>query len=240
MTEPKPSRLDLDLHVLDAASPDLQARVAADPGLSARVAELRAEDAAFLTRYPSLDALGRAARPSRPRWWAGASVLAVAAAAVLLFTVVPKSPGVRAKGDTAVRLAVTRGAGPAVPFLGEALRSGDTLVVRYTTAHPHLLVVAAEASGAVSPWLAGPDGRSVRVEPGVERTLPMGLELDDAPGPERVFVVVSAEPLVAADVAADIRRRLAGRNEAARADLDPGDLSSWGDVSSWLITKEVP
>jgi hypothetical protein len=240
MTDPdRPSPLGLERARLSGEPLD-------DPAARAQVDALRADDAAFLARYPDSAALSRAARP-RPRafgWMGGLAGLAIAA--VLLMprgegdapTSAARSAtsGVRAKGDSAVRLYVLRGE-VAVPFEGRAA-AGDILVIRHRTERRFMLVMGLGEQGA-SAWLAA-NGRSVRIRDGEDHTAETGVRLDDAPGPERIFVVLSDAPLEAAVVAERIERGLVEATEAERGRLDPGPLGLGADVQSWLLDKGGP
>lgn len=222
------SRLELDRALL-GETPE-------DPELTARLAALRDEDLAFLAAYPTQEALARATRQPRRAPLFAAVGLAVAAAAGFVVGPSLRPQEVRAKGDDAVTLFVQRG-GVAEPFTGQAVRARDTLVFRYSTHRGFMLVMGLSAAHA-EPWIAR-EGRSVGVEPGQARAAPFGVQLDEAPEPERVVVLLSQAPLDATEVARALEAGLKAAPPDARAALDPGPLELEAHVTSWLLTKEL-
>ena len=155
----------------------------------ARLQAQEAHRAAFVAA-PVPDAI-RALRPKARRpWWqlAGLPALAVAAAALLFVALPDGGDGVRLKGgggDVEV-LVQSGGAGDAhVWASGEALRAGDRVQVR---------VPPGPWSHA---WLS--DGRELiadfEVSRGRATLAPFSLELDGAPGDERLVLILSEDPL---------------------------------------------
>jgi hypothetical protein len=144
----------------------------------------------------------------RPRFWRwalpGAAVAAAAAVLVLWLTPARNAPD----GDIA-----TKGAAPPLTLVAAhegvhitvedgntALRAGDS--VRFIL-HPQGLPYALVASvdGAGHPMLYHPFGGSESAAVSAPRVeVPGSITLDDSPGPERVFVLLSRQPLRAADV----------------------------------------
>lgn len=156
-----------------------------------------------------------AVAPPRPTFWSArwrAPSIIGAAAVVGLFAVIQvRRPDARtnaesyvgAKGDVAIQLAGRRG-GRVFLFDGEtAAQPGDELelTVRGAAGSPYVLVGSVDGTGRFSPFYpASLDGRSLELPPG-GRPLEPPVQLDDAPGPERIVIVLSSAPLPARDVA---------------------------------------
>src|SRR5262249_40617445 len=70
---------------------------------------------------------------------------------------------------------------------------------------PYLLVCSVDGAGKASVYFpfGGSESGTIELRNRVE--LPGSVILDDAPGPERVFALFSAKPLVAADALAALR-----------------------------------
>lgn len=197
-----PSDLALDrlnLGLLDGArAAEVEGHLAGCEACAARFARITEGFDAF----PALDerrALA-AARPTgdrRPPWLAIVALLG-AAAAVALFTLRPTpapddDPGVRSKGSAALRIfrrpAGTEGPGTEV-ISGSRFAAGDAL--RFAVDLPRagaIAIYGRERGGA--PYLAWPrDGRDPVRAAGDLQVLPGGsARLDDAPGPETLYLV---------------------------------------------------
>ncbi|HVT08360.1 MAG TPA: hypothetical protein VHO67_12955 [Polyangia bacterium] len=154
-----------------------------------------------------------AARPRR-RWTLGGArwrvpAIVGAMAVVGLFAVVRLRQGdggdvasyVGAKGDVAIQLAGRR-AGRVFLFEGETTaQPGDELELTVRGASRYVLVGSVDGTGRFSPFYpASLEGRSLAL-PADGRPLEPPVQLDDAPGPERIVVVLSRAPLAARDVA---------------------------------------
>jgi hypothetical protein len=198
---------------------------------AARVAEFEAELAApTWTRIAEI----RSARPRRVPPWLLLTALGAAAASFVLFV----GPGHRTaptgptpKGSALVEIVCRRGARTFVIGPGDAVAPGDALrflpLPIWSEAH-YIQVGSVDGTGNYAPFYPpADDGLSVALPaPGVP--LEGSIRLDDAPGPERLLVVLSVAPLSARDVA---RTALA---HAAAA--DPIDRIGAAKVATaWIV-----
>jgi hypothetical protein len=174
----------------------------------------------------------------RPRAWKLPAFLASTAAAAGLTAVLiamagpAGGPDVRVKGQAAVEI-LGRRQGHVFSFEpGIAARPGDELQISVRAARPderHVLVGSVDGTGRFSPFYPSAlEGRSLPI-PGGGQPLAPPIVLDDGPGPERILVVLSAEPLSA--------REVAGLAERAAAS-GGGDLAIPGVARAtvrWLV-----
>jgi hypothetical protein len=253
----------LERHLLGELTPEQARRVQeclGEPELERRLAELRSDDQQVLAQLPATAVAAEVARragatAARRHRAVGraplAALAAAAAAAVLLLLLRPaslqRSPagdrqagavveGVRAKG--APRLAVFRRTGTGSESLapGAQVRAGDLLQLSITPAgFGHAVVVSVDGGGAVTLHHPRNAGQSTALPPGTALTLPESYELDDAPGFERFFLVVSREP-IAVDVVLRAARTLAAGAPGASAPLA---LPAGWQQSSFLLRKGV-
>ena len=115
--------------------------------------------------------------------------------------------GLRSKGASLVELAVTRGARAFPLDEGVPLNEGDVLVLRYTTQQPYLLLLSLEGSGKVNVYLTDPSRQqSMRVHPGRNVHLKLGVQLDAYVGRERI-ALLSGKPLDVDTVRQTIQER---------------------------------
>jgi hypothetical protein len=187
----------------------------------------------------------RAALDARRRWrlaWPAALALAGGMAALALVAR-PNPPGpaapapyIGAKGRAAPAQIVARRDGRTfvVGVGGEPVAPGDQLVFRPLPVWPDarfIQIGSVDGTGAYTSFYppASPAGgaRSVPL-PASGRALDGGIVLDDAPGPERLFVVLSAAPLAEADV------RAAALADGARGGV-PGQIAGTPVVSAWIV-----
>jgi hypothetical protein len=136
-----------------------------------------------------------------------AAALALAATLVLLIRS-PDGSGTRTKGGTAsLGFFVKRGDRVERGADRESVRPGDVLRFTVSTARPlHVAVLGLDARGVASVYYP-PAGTSRTVGPGRDMALDVGVELDDAPGEERLYGLFCESP-------ADVN---AARSELARA-----------------------
>ncbi|HEX2657649.1 MAG TPA: hypothetical protein VHU40_05230 [Polyangia bacterium] len=169
----------------------------------------RFDDALAAPLWNRVDAGRRRAR----RWSWGVLAPALAAAALAIVLVArPGQPYRATKGDLTVEIAARRaGAVFAVEGATE-VKAGDELqfIVRAGgAAERYVLIGSVDGTGQFSPFYpASLDGRSVAVPTGGAPLAPP-VVLDDAPGPERVVVVLSDRPLDARALAPLIQQRAA-------------------------------
>jgi hypothetical protein len=150
----------------------------------------------------------------RRRWWLGLGAPALAAAALAVVLVARPGDGYRAtKGDLTVEVAARR-AGAVFAVDGATdVSPGDELQFTVRTAAPaterYVLIGSVDGTGKFSPFYPPSlDGRSVPVPPAGTPLSPP-VVLDDAPGPERVAVVLSERPLDARLLAPLLQARAA-------------------------------
>jgi hypothetical protein len=247
------SRLALDRVLANvAAGPDLL-HLRDCERCAARLALLQQDDNAFLTRFPTMEALERDRPPERPApaperklsiGWP-LSVAGALVAALLLLSVIPRGAppvpsrgGVRTKGASIVEVAVRRGNRSLLYEDGLELLAGDVLAFRYTTRRRHLLLLSVEGSGKVNAYLTDPSRRqSMQIRPGHNVRLGLGVELDDYVGPERVIALLSDEPLDVEAVRQAVQQRFRALSGDARERLELGELPVDAEQISWLIDK---
>jgi len=242
---------ELHAGALDDPGGTLRAHVEACPRCRERLDALEPADARFLERFPTEAALRRrrpaSAARSRRLWPAAAfgSALAAAAGVVLVLSqparhpASPTAPTERVKGQSIMEIAVSR-ADSSFQYDAQPLRSGDVLVFSYSSDRSFLLLLGLEGSGKARVLLP-PDARaSMPIARGARIRLQHGIELDDYPGPERLIALFSDDPLSAETVIAEVQRRHASLEGAARSHLVLGRLPFATDEVSWLLRKERP
>ncbi len=216
----RPSRLDLarlvsgDLPPTEAA--ELRARIAASPEDQARLAELQGHAAEFeqvaelqraaLRRRLEAEAATPRRQPSR--WWRPLAVLVPVAAAAAVVLVIshrieplatPPVEDIAFKGQLAVHVVARRGETQFAVEPGVELAPGDALRFVVTAATPgYLTVFSVDGRGEASPFYPesapATSAAPLRLERAGQQTLPGSVVLDEAPGPERLFVVFSPRP----------------------------------------------
>jgi hypothetical protein len=217
-----------------------------------RQAELAESRRVFARDAPPFAALGRPeARPSDARelarrpgrsapsaWLIGASALAAAAAIALAVGKPWPSPpatdvassGTRTKGGVAsLGWVVRRGERVFSGRPEQPLRAGDAVRFTVSAREPvYVAVLGLDAGGLVSVY--HPEGDQLsRVEAGHEQVLPTAIELDAAPGEERLYGVFCASAVSLSAVKLAIQR-----SPEAPA------LPSGCTHERWIITKEPP
>lgn len=172
---------------------------------------------------------------ARHRRWVApgvlASVVAAAAAALLVYRSGVESPGTtRIKGSAiSVSAYVRRGEHVGVLQAGGVAYPGDRLRFRYTADAPgYLALVSVDGAGAVSiyhPARAEP----FRVNAGHDRLLDNAIELDDTLGEETVYAILCSVPVDPAELAARVER-----------DRGATNLPPTCHVGLFTFTKEAP
>lgn len=197
-----PSERTLEVYRLGALDPsaraEVEAHVAGCAACEKRLAAVKAGFAAF----PALDervVLGRvqAAYAARRRPWRWLLLAPVAAAALVLVWIRPiglgpedRGPIILAKGAAALRVFRQTGDRPAEEMLsGQAFRAGDR--VRFVVDLPSagtVRIYGIDGRGrSYVAWPADGGAGSLPADKGQE--VPGAMELDDAPGAERLFLV---------------------------------------------------
>ncbi len=224
---PSPSQLELARLVAGELSAEEARRVEeaalASPEARQRLEALRAHVSEYEAVAPrQLAALrqrleAEGARAGTPFWRRPLVLLAplaAAAAAVMLVLVLRAPPGpedaVGFKGALAVRVVARRGESQLVVQPGAELAAGDALRFVVTVPAPgHLTVFSVDGRGELSPFYPesepAQDERPLRLERAGQHELPGSVTLDDAPGPERLFVVYSPAPFARGPLHARVR-----------------------------------
>ncbi len=138
---------------------------------------------------------------------AGATV--AVALLVVILTSVDTGNGrgaVRVKGDPALRIYAKRGESVFTVRPGDRLRPGDRIrFVIEPAGSRYLLIVSQSATGALSLYHPPKAAGSGELRPG-RAELPGSIELDEAPGTERIISVFSNSPLLVEEVMESLRR----------------------------------
>jgi hypothetical protein len=210
-----PSGFSLDEMLTHGAAPAVSAHVDGCARCQSRVAERRADVARFeamaAPMWRNIEARGRRGR----RWWPALLVAAAALGGTLLLVRGDHDDRtyVGLKGAASVVVVARRGSEqlviddqhPAAP--GDALR----FFVSGPSAERFAIVGSIDGQGDVSLFYPPePDGRSIALPP-PGQPLPGSIVLDAAPGPERLFVVLTREPIAAALVLEAARAHSDGR-----------------------------
>jgi hypothetical protein len=114
---------------------------------------------------------------------------------------------------------------------GQALQQGDELRFRAFGASPgarYVVLGSVDGTGRFAPFYPGDLGQPSVPLPPADMALPGGVTIDEAPGPERVLLVVSSQPLSARAVA---RAAEAG----AATGQFPREIDGVAVTSRWLV-----
>jgi hypothetical protein len=191
---------------------------------------------------PPLDlpAVLRAASAARPSWrpgfvrrWLLAAAAGAAVAAILV--VLPGRPANQTKGTAFTLSVIARTGDGSIRRIepGARLRPGDQLRFEVSTLWPRagVALVSMDGQGRVSA-LAPAHGIMTTVEGGRRVLLEEAVELDDTPGPERIWLVACEQPMAIASVMEAARAAL------LRAGGDPGRVQGVGtgchEESVWI------
>ncbi len=184
------SDLQLDRHLAgDGGGAALAAHLDACERCAGRAAVLRRELETFGV---PLDL------PRSRRRTAGLILGAVAAAAVIVIAVRPRTPSapsdIRPKGADRIGVYVASGDRVRLAGPGEVVAPGDVLQLTYTTARPrYLAVVSIDGAGAFNVYHP-PSGAAQIAEPGTDEPLPVSVALDHVLGRETLFGVFCDRP----------------------------------------------
>jgi hypothetical protein len=230
-----------DREIHGRASPALEAHVAACASCrarlterAARVVEFEAELAAPTWTRISAQRGAQRRRLTGPGLFLAA--LGTAAASVAVFIGMGSghraaSLGPTPKGNAPVEIVCRRGAQTFVIGPGEAVAPGDALrflPLPIWSEARYIQVGSVDGTGSYVPFYPpADDGLSIALP---TRGVPLegSIRLDDAPGPERLLVVLSAIPLAARDVA-----RAAVANAAGADRIDR--IGGVKVVSAWIV-----
>lgn len=190
-------------------------------------------------------------------FWNRALVVASASAVLVLAAVLiipaikglrdapPSGPGVDqtlVKGEAAVdltktQLLVYRKRGDLAEILadGNAAEAGALLQLAYVAAaEPHGVILSIDGRGGITRHFPAEEGGSTLLDLNKRSLLPNAIELDDAPGFERFFLVTSESPIDVGAVLAKAGELAKDPGRARRSELDlPAGLRQW----SVLILK---
>lgn len=183
--------------------------------------------------------------PARLAWWtrpAALGGLAMAAAAAVLWVKWPRPAPllldeggdasapigpeyVGLKGDEAVR-AYLRRAGEISPLVdGDEVQPGDAIrFIVDARRGRHALVVSIDGAQQVSVYFPFGGEASQELPLGGEEELPGAVELDETLGDERIWILLSEQPIAVADLRPALAR-LAGQGAAAVSAAAAGELT---------------
>lgn len=167
----------------------------------------RADGAPVAPRAPWFNRL-------RERWMlALTATAAVATVAVIALAVRPSVPTDVLKGSPWTLTVIVKRRGQQKvhrAVSGVRLSAGDQLRFEVTTksASGYVAVIGSDSRGAVTP-LAPPAGEGVPVRGGRPVVLDGAVELDDAPGAERLDLVGCSRPVAVAELARAVREAVA-------------------------------
>jgi hypothetical protein len=203
--EPCLSELALDEYLAGelAAEASEHARLHLDQcdRCTARRAERQADLRAFLERAPTFaehaahvqGARGKAFLPARRAVLAAASLLALAAAALLIVRSPRDHDEIRGKGGARIGFYVKRGEDVTRGAASQVVRTGDLLRFVYTApADAHLALFNLDARAAAVYFPARSE-RAASIRQGTDVPLDFSVELDASPGVEHVHALFCAE-----------------------------------------------
>jgi hypothetical protein len=193
-----------------------------------------AQQAALWTR---IAAAGHERWRRRPgRWRLGLAALAMGLGAVALRVTVRRSESradsyLAPKGRTPIEIVCRRGGAVFVLGPGDDVAPGDELRFRPLPVWPEarfLQIGSVDGTGRYTPFYPDAAGAPSVALPGGTAALDGSIRLDDAPGPERVFIVTSRAPVSETEVA-----RLAEAGAAAGATVDR--IQGEPVQSAWIV-----
>jgi hypothetical protein len=250
--------LDLDRLLLDETEAGERARIEAHadacPGCGARRAEhveraARFRNVVFPRTAPALGAR-RPAAPPRRLWLLGLAVpvmglVVVAGVGRLSHRGRPPAPGpeIGVKGGPILHVFARRadqtpgGVGPVVRVAdGARLAAGDALrFVLDPTGLPYVLIASVDGAGQVNIYYPFHGEASAAVDGRTSVSVPGSIVLDEAPGPERLFVIYSERPIEARAVRHVLARTAAGGAPAIRSTVH---LPIEGSVQATLLFEK--
>ena len=155
-------------------------------------------------------------RAWRRAWLALPALAGVAVLLVLIRRGEPPAPEIAVKGDATWQVFAHRGDLTFAVHDGAELAAGDRIrFVVAPGAARYLLIASIDGAGHATIYYPYGAAKSEPIA-GARVELPGSIVLDAAPGPERVFALLSDEPLASAAVLAELRAIGAGGPEAIR------------------------
>jgi hypothetical protein len=214
------SALMVDALALDALDHDTAARVRDHLARCARCSSDQ-KDAAELREQFARSVLPRGLRVRPPRRWAWLAVPAVVVAVAVLILALWRPPerddALAIKGEASWRVFANRDGQTFAVRDETELAPGDRIrFVVLPDGARYLLVVSVDGRGAVTIYYPYNGAHSASIE-GDRFELAGSIVLDDAPGPERIYAILSDHPVASAVVTAQLRQLAGGGATAIRA-----------------------
>lgn len=238
------SDLTLDALALGALDSDSETRVREHlagctlcRGAQTRAAELRSY---FMSHILPRGLPGGVRSPAKQRaWWAWLVAPALVAAGLLWMLRRPPDPGDLAiKGKPGWQVFAHRDGQTFTVHDGMRLAAGDRLRFSIPAAGArYVLITSIDGAGVATTYYPYGGAESAAIEG--DRIEPAGsIVLDAAPGPERIFAILSDRPIAAELVAIQLRAIALGGPAAIRA-LDTLPIAARAQISV-VFEKEAP
>lgn len=237
------------------------------PACAAMTAELDAARDEFTATVAPRSAARLSARLAerrrgggRPRWgWLSAGLLIPSAAVVVALVAVRRPPPVtggaagpaearrelepdyteKGGGRAQMMVAARRGTRVFAVRPGELLQAGDQIrFVIQGARHPFVMIASVDGRGHANVYVPYDGVSSLAVAPGARIEMPGSIVIDDSPGPERLFALLSHRPIDAAKVRAALGS-VGGRGAAAIRSTTALDVGADEQVSM-LVEKASP
>lgn len=218
MTTSHPSPLTLDTLALDALDAETANRVHEHLATCARCRDAQQAASDLRARF-LVEVLPRGLRAPRSRAWRWLAVPALAALlVVLVWSRLPDGiPMLAVKGDAAWQVFAHRDGQTFAVHDGTALAEGDRLRFAMLLAGArYLLVASVDGRGATTIYYPYDGAESAPVV-GDRFELSGSIVLDAAPGPERIYALLSDQPIAAAAVKVQLAAVAAGGPLGIRA-----------------------
>jgi hypothetical protein len=123
---------------------------------------------------------------------------------------------------------------------GARLRAGDAIrFVLEPTGMRYAMVASVDGRGRASVYVPFDGTESVAIDPGARWEAPGSVVLDAAPGPERLFLIVSAQP-VSSDVVLDRLRSIGAAGAAGIRSVASLPLNGTAQASLLIEKEEAP
>jgi hypothetical protein len=221
---------------------EIERRAAADPAVRAALNEIKSSNRAILSLYPPAMVASRLAalrresggRPLlrfRRLFFLSSAAAAAAAALLVVFLVVPsiKKPetdlikGLQNVDLGRTQLLVFRMKDAAVEILpsGARARAGDLLQLAYVASKaPYGLILSIDGLGRLTLHFPERKDGPADLKQNTKAVLPDAIELDDAPGFERFFLITSNDPIAVPEILARAENLASDPARIRTADLD--------------------